>query len=227
MTKESKWKLFFTPMMLDQYSKKDIWAGLGITSVAMLGIFAVSIIFGFVEITHSSFHLKDIIYYTGLILLSSGYEEFVFRCILLTFLLMVFKKPWFAILITSLYFGFVHLNNDHATLLSALSNGLGGVMYGLAFVYTRKIWLPWALHFAWNYVQGPILGFPVSGFNVEGILKLNILDHSWLSGVLYGPEGGIVGIAFRLIVILLIVLWIKRSRGDLKKGIIQHDKLQV
>ena len=90
-------------------------------------------------------------------------------------------------------------------------------MYGLAFVYTRKIWLPWALHFAWNYVQGPILGFPVSGFNVEGILKLNILDHSWLSGGLYGPEGGIVGIAFRLIVILLIVLWMKRSRGDLRR----------
>ena len=124
-------------------------------------------------------------------------------------------------------FGYVHLNNDHATFLSAFSNGLGGVMYGLAFVYTRKIWFPWALHFAWNYVQGPILGFPVSGFNVEGILKLNILDHSWFSGGLYGPEGGIVGIAFRLIVILLIVLWIKRSRGDLKKGILQHDKLQV
>ena len=78
MTKERKWKLFFTPMMLDQYSKKDIWAGLGITSFAMLGIFAVSIIFGFIEITHSSFHFKDIIYYTGLILLPYFYPPLLF-----------------------------------------------------------------------------------------------------------------------------------------------------
>lgn len=213
MTKVSKWKVLFTPIMIDQYFKKDILAGLSITSFAMIGIFVISILFGFVEITDIRFHLKSIVYYTGLTLLSSGYEELVFRCILLTILLKVFKKPWFAILITSIYFGYVHLDNEHATILSALSNGLGGVMYGLAYIYTRKIWLPWALHFAWNYVQAPILGFPVSGFKVDGILELKLLDHSWISGGLYGPEGGVVGIIFRFLVIILTLIWISKSRG--------------
>lgn len=227
MTKLSKWKLLFTPVMIDQYFKRDILAGLGITSFAMLGIFAISIMFRLVEITDISFHLKSIVYYTGLTLLSAGYEELVFRCILLTILLKVFKKPWVAILITSIYFGYVHLDNEHATLLSALSNGLGGVMYGLAYIYTRKIWLPWALHFAWNYVQAPILGFPVSGFKVEGILKLNLLDHSWISGGLYGPEGGMIGIIFRIFVIILIVIWISKSRGDLKYRIDYSQNTQA
>ncbi|MBS4201350.1 CPBP family intramembrane metalloprotease [Bacillus sp. FJAT-49732] len=221
MTKVSKWKALLTPITPDIYSRNDILAGTAITSCAMIGIFVASIILGLVEITNIGFHLKTFVYYTGLTLLSSGYEELLFRCILLTILVKVFKKPWFAILITSMYFGYVHLDNDHATLLSAFSNGLGGVMYGLAFIYTRKIWLPWALHFAWNYVQAPILGFPLSGFKVEGILRLKLLDHSWLSGGLYGPEGGIVGIAFRFIVIMLIVLWIRKSRGGLKHNIIQ------
>lgn len=220
MTKVNKWKALVTPFIPDTYSRNDILAGLGITTFAMMGVFVAGIILDLIEITSISFNLKSLIYYTGLIFISSGYEELVFRCILLTILVKLFRKPWFAILITSIYFGYVHLDNDHATLLSALSNGLGGVMYGLAFIFTRKIWFPWALHFAWNYVQAPILGFPVSGFKIEGILKLNLLDHSWLSGGLYGPEGGIIGIAFRFIVIMLIVIWIRKSRGDLKSSYI-------
>ncbi|MCR2822713.1 CPBP family intramembrane glutamic endopeptidase [Lederbergia panacisoli] len=227
MTEVSKWKALLTPIIPDIYSRNDILIGIAITSFAMMGIFATSIIFGLVEIKNISFQLNTFAYYTGLTLLSSGYEELVFRCILLTILLKVFKKPWLAILITSIYFGYVHFDNDHATLLSAFSNGLGGAMYGLAFIFTRKIWLPWALHFAWNYVQAPILGFPLSGFKVEGILRLNLLDQSWLSGGLYGPEGGIVGIAFRFLVIILIVIWIRKSRGGLKYNFIPPYNTQA
>ncbi|MDZ5471345.1 CPBP family intramembrane glutamic endopeptidase [Bacillus sp. 31A1R] len=213
------WKALAIPFTLDHYFKKDILAGLTITSLAMIGIWVVSLFFGLIEITGVDFKLKSFAYYTGITLLSAGYEELVFRCILLTILIKLFQKPWIAILITSIYFGYVHFDNDHATILSAFSNGLGGVMYGLAFVYTRKIWFPWALHFAWNYIQAPILGFPVSGFEVDGIFKLNLLDHTWLSGGLYGPEGGIIGITFRFIVIVLIVLWAKNSRVEIQKSI--------
>jgi uncharacterized protein len=218
MKKENKWKALATPFTPDSYFRNDILAGLGITTFAMIGIFVVSILFGLIEITSIDFNLKSFVYYTGLTFLSAGYEELVFRCILLTILVKIFKNPWLAILITSIYFGYVHYDNDYATVLSTLSNGLGGVMYGLAFIYSRKIWFPWALHFAWNYVQAPIFGFPVSGFKVEGILKLHLLDNTWLSGGLYGPEGGIVGITFRFIVIMLIVIWIRKSRGELNKG---------
>jgi uncharacterized protein len=202
------------PIRVDKYTKIDVLAGLAITTIAMFSIFIVSLLMGVIEVREVSFDAKNFVYYTGLIFLSAGYEELVFRCIILTILIKIFKKPWIALLITSIYFGYVHLDNDHATLLSAFSNGLGGIMYGLAFIYTRKIWFPWALHFAWNYVQAPILGFPVSGFEVKGILQLNLLDHTWISGGLYGPEGGIIGILSRFLVIALIILWYKRSRKD-------------
>lgn len=222
MPKTSKWKTLAKPLTPDIYTKKDIMAGLGITTIAMIGIFIVSFFLGLIEIENLNFDVGSLAYYTGLIFLSAGYEELVFRCIILTLLIKVFKKPLIPILITSLYFGYVHLDNDHATLLSAFSNGLGGVMYGLAFVYTRNIWFPWALHFAWNYVQAPLLGFPVSGFKVDGIIELKLMDSSWISGGSYGPEGGIVGITFRFIVITLIFLWIRKSRSTkLEKNYIQ------
>jgi hypothetical protein len=88
-----------------------------------------------------------------------------------------------------------------------MSNSLGGVMYGMAFLLTGRLWLPWGLHFAWNFVQGPLLGFPVSGLDSGGLQT--IVDHgpAWLTGGSYGPEGGLVCIAFRFL-LMAMVLWV-------------------
>lgn len=213
---KNKWIDIFSPLTTEKNFLKDIKAGIAITTFAMIGIFIVSLSLGFIHIEGYEFHIKSFLYYTGLTFIASGYEELIYRVILLSLLIKVLKKPWVAILLTSIVFGLMHASNDHATWLSVISNGLGGVMYGLAFVGTRKIWFPWALHFAWNYVQATILGFPVSGFEVRSIIILNIQDHSLLSGGLYGPEGGVVGISFRFVVIILILIWIKKSRGSLR-----------
>jgi uncharacterized protein len=225
MLKKDKWKALVVPFTTDHYTKMDVLAGLAIATFAMFGIFIVSLSLGLIKVSSLGVDIKTLIFYTALIFLSAGYEELVFRCILLTILIKFLKNPWVAILITSIYFGYVHFDNDHATLLSAISNGIGGVIFGIAYIYTKKIWFPWAIHFAWNYVQAPILGFPVSGFEVEGIFTLNLLDHSWLSGGLYGPEGGIVGISFRFVVIHLILIWMKKSRGRIKHKYYPEDRV--
>lgn len=207
------WNPLFTPFKIDRYTTKDIITGIAITGLAMVVIFLISLLAGFIQVKEVSFDASTFFYYTGLTLIASGYEELLYRLILLSLLIKLLKRPWIALVLTSIVFGVLHAGNDHATVISVLSNGLGGLMYGLAFVGTRTIWFPWALHFAWNYLQATLLGFPMSGFNVEGIIKLNLLDESWISGGLYGPEGGIVGISIRLVVILMIYLWIKNSRG--------------
>lgn len=66
-------------------------------------------------------------------------------------------------LISAVAFGCIHLSNPSASALSVLGNTLGGVIYGVAFVATGRIWMSLGLHFAWNFVQGPVFGFPVSG----------------------------------------------------------------
>lgn len=209
------WNAIFSPFRIDRFTTKDIISGILITGPAMVLIFLISLATGLIQIKEVSFNASSFFYYTGLTFIAAGYEELLYRVILLSVLIKVLRRAWIALVLTSIVFGVLHAGNDHATVISVMSNALGGVMYGLAFIGTRTIWFPWALHFAWNYVQATLLGFPMSGFNVDGIITLELLDHSWITGGLYGPEGGIIGISVRLVVIFMIYLWIKKSRSSI------------
>jgi uncharacterized protein len=132
-------------------------------------------------------------------------EELIFRSALLGGLLVLMpNRTWAAILISAGLFGALHLENSHATALSAAGSALGGVAYGIAFAATQRIWLPFGLHFAWNYVQGPVLGFALSGgkpLRGTWIQQQNI-GPAWFTGGEYGPEGGVVGLVGRVIVLV-------------------------
>jgi uncharacterized protein len=144
-------------------------------------------------------------------------EELIFRSALLGGLLVLMpNRAWAAIVISAGIFGGLHLGNSHATLLSPLGSMLGGIAYGTAFAATQKIWLPFGLHFAWNYVQGPVLGFALSGGKpLRGTLvHQQSIGPAWFTGGEYGPEGGVVGLIGRVVVLLglfaVLTLWRKR-----------------
>ncbi len=63
---------------------------------------------------------------------------------------------WLAIAISAAAFGYIHFRNPGATAITMFGNGLGGLMYGIAFLGGRNIWLPVGLHFGWNFFQGAI-----------------------------------------------------------------------
>jgi uncharacterized protein len=145
-------------------------------------------------------------------------EELIFRGALLGGLLVLMPtRAWAAILLSAAIFGGLHLQNSHATLLSGVGSTLGGIAYGSAFAVTRRIWLPFGLHFAWNYVQGPVLGFALSGGKpLRGTwLQQQSTGPAWFTGGEYGPEGGVVGLIGRVVVLCglcaVLALWRKRS----------------
>ena len=86
-----------------------------------------------------------------------------------------------AVLLSALAFGLGHLANPGASAVSAVGNMLGGLIYGYAFVMSGRLWLPIGLHFAWNLVQGPVLGFPVSGFAMGGFQQIHDMGPAWLT----------------------------------------------
>jgi uncharacterized protein len=151
-------------------------------------------------------------------------EELIFRSALLGGLLVLMpNRAWAAVLISAGIFGGLHLENSHATLLSAAGSVLGGIAYGIAFAATQRIWLPFGLHFAWNYVQGPVLGFALSGGKpLRGTwVQQQSIGPAWFTGGEYGPEGGVVGLVGRVIVLLgliaLFALWRERFMTPLPK----------
>lgn len=86
----------------------------------------------------------------GLVFLFAGLEELLCRALLLSLLIFLLKKEWLTLLLSSLLFGGLHASNEGADALSLLSNILGGLIYGLAFLRTRSFLLPVILHFSWN-----------------------------------------------------------------------------
>ncbi len=111
-------------------------------------------------------------------------------------------------------FGWVHIRNPGASPITAFGNALGGLMYGIAFFAGRNIWLPLGMHFSWNYVQGPILGFGVSGTHHSALIyQQSVVGFDPLMGGAFGPEGGLIGMAFRFVVIALVLGYVYLRAG--------------
>jgi hypothetical protein len=62
-------------------------------------------------------------------------------------------------------------------------------------------------------VQGPLLGFPVSGLSVGGLQQIHDLGPAWLTGGSYGPEAGLVGMLFRFVALALLLVWVNSGPG--------------
>lgn len=201
----------------DACAGRDLLAGTAITTLVMLGIFATEYALGALRVAAlPQLSLGELgIWFVGKAAVSLK-EELLMRGLMLSGLVLVLGgRRTLAILVSALAFACIHLSNPGATSMSILGNTLGGVIYGLAFLLAGSLWLPIGLHFAWNFVQGPVLGFPVSGLAAGGLQQVHDLGPAWLTGGSYGPEAGLVGILFRFVVIALILLWL---RSGWRKG---------
>lgn len=105
-----------------------------------------------------------------------------------------------AIMILSVLFGGIHLGNPNSTWVGAANTALVGVPFSVAYLRTRTLWLPFGMHFAWNFVLGFVLGLPVSGISSSvSLLRAEASGSEFLTGGSYGPEAGILATAVILI----------------------------
>jgi uncharacterized protein len=195
---------------------RDAAVGIAVATLAVLAIFATAYAANAIDVTGIGSPAplwNDIPSFVMVPFL----EELIFRSALLGgLLIMMPNRAWAAILISAAVFGMLHLGNSHATALTALGSTFGGIAYGIAFAATQSLWLPFGLHFAWNYVQGPVLGFALSGGKpLRGtLIQLESVGPTWFTGGEYGPEGGAVGLVGRAVVIIglfAVVQWRRRS----------------
>ena len=101
---------------------------------------------------------------------------------------------WLGVVLTSLPFAAAHLKNPNVVAgFTFINTALAGLSLAVAYLRTRSLWLPFGLHWSWNWAQASVLGLPVSGvvrFAPAPLLKAVNLGPDWLTGGAYGIEGG-------------------------------------
>ena len=177
---------------------KDFCLGVifGAGSIILAAI--VAVIFGGLNLNFNQTHGSSAIWLTlgsSLFIFAVGAisEEALFRGYMFQTLSRA-NLAWLAIAITSVFFASAHLGNKDANYVSTLNTALAGIWFGIAYLKTRTLWFPVGLHIAWNWVQGAVLGIPVSGITnltTAPIFQVSDFGTKQITGGNYGIEGGI------------------------------------
>lgn len=147
---------------------------------------------------------------------AAAMEEIMIRGYILGRLMTVTNK-FVALAISSAIFSVMHLGNPNIGALPLINLFLAGLLLGAAYLYTKNLWFPIMLHVAWNWIQGPVLGFEVSGSSIfPTMLTLNLPENNIINGGSFGFEGSIVCTAICLLGTLAIIAWYERENRKLK-----------
>ena len=148
-------------------------------------------------------------------MIQGGAEELVTRAWLLP---VSVKKTnlLIGLLTSSLLFALLHLGNPDIGILPIVNIALFGLFANLYLLRTDNVWGIIGLHAAWNFSQGNIYGFSVSGTGVDAAV-LNFIpksEWSWLTGGVFGAEASIFS-SFILLLAVLYLLFKMKKDGSL------------
>ena len=160
--------------------------------------------------------LRDLTISIGFGISIAVFEEVLFRGVV--FRLMEEKLgSYLALIISVLIFGFIHLMNGNGSFFAGFSISVIGILITAAFIYTRNLWFPIAIHFAWNFAEGDIFGTPVSGDPASTSIIVSQLEGSkWFTGGVWGIEATVQIVIFSLIA-GIILLALSHKKGEIIK----------
>ncbi len=145
-------------------------------------------------------------------MIQGGAEELVTRAWLLP---VSVKKTnlLIGLLTSSLLFALLHLGNPDIGILPIVNIALFGLFANLYLLRTDNVWGIIGLHAAWNFSQGNIYGFSVSGTGVDAAV-LNFIpksEWSWLTGGVFGAEASIFSSLILLLAVFYLLFKIKKD----------------
>ncbi|HFI0843778.1 TPA: lysostaphin resistance A-like protein [Streptococcus suis] len=205
-----------------RFVEKSPWLGLGLTKKGafkdfMLGwgigaamlITCVLLMWGFGAIRISSVQFSPQLFGEFLVLVlawsvQGTTEELLTRGWMFSSLSAKHNIP-VGILVSSLFFTFLHLGNDGLSLIPLLDLTLFAILACLVMLKTGNLWVISGIHAAWNCFQGNVFAFPVSGTQAgQAFIAVETSGPDWLSGGAFGVEGSIIS----LIVQGFMIAWL-------------------
>ena len=194
------WKLFekkkINKMGITSIKKgyKELAIGLVLGAITMSIVAVIIIAIGDVKLVNpiSKPQVSISLLYglIGFIFVGFG-EEILSRGYIMSVLKQT-RNKWLILIGPALIFAALHLGNEGIDVLAFINLFLVGVLFAYMFMKSKNIWMPIGYHITWNYFQGYIWGFGVSGISVNGLYKVENVTNNIINGGAFGPEGGII-----------------------------------
>ncbi|MEQ9309320.1 MAG: type II CAAX endopeptidase family protein [Balneolaceae bacterium] len=209
----------------------EFWIG------SLIGLFAMGLIFliewmsGDIEITGfgwqgvgtSSWGFPVLMFMFQMICLGF-YEELISRSYLVTNFkdgftngsISTSKATILAVIASSAVFGIAHAANPNATEFALINILCAGIMLAIPFVITGRLSYSVGLHFSWNFFQGGVFGFRVSGIPIRNsIIDIQQGGNPIWTGGSFGPEGGLIGLMGILLISIFFLFYFKKKTGKI------------
>lgn len=191
--------------------EKPVWHGLLFVIFFYMAGFGVSLLLDAVRIIGIHFRPFDLLFSFLFFVLVAFAEEIMVRGYILGCLLRTGMNRFLALAISSVIFALLHVFNPSIAFLPMLNLVLAGVLLGSVYLYTRNLWLSISLHLFWNWIQGPVLGYEVSGNSFHSsLLILRLPGPNLLSGGAFGFEGSLICTILMVIAIVGVIGWYEK-----------------
>jgi hypothetical protein len=196
-------------------ARRDLLVGILIAAVLMGFIFLIEWVFGL--LTFNGFTLNNnpaglvssLGYWAAAFFMVGWYEELVFRGYWLQNLADGLGMNM-ALLISSAVFALAHIGNLNVSSVAIVGLFVAGYFLAFGYLRTNQLWLPIGLHIGWNFFEGPIFSFPVSGLQSFRLLNVQVHGPELITGGAFGPEAGLIILPAIALGAALIYLYSKK-----------------
>lgn len=184
--------------------------GLLIGFLMFFSVVMIGMLFG--QFSFDGFDFSSIIY------LIPGFLIFALQC----FGEEMYTRGWamtyfskrhsifFAIIANCIIFVMPHLQNPGIDLLSIVNIFIVAIFFAVLFLRFDNIWVCGGAHTAWNFSQGLIFGFNVSGLTTPTLMKCSQVGHNIINGGAFGPESSLIATVVIIISLILVVYYPKK-----------------
>jgi membrane protease YdiL (CAAX protease family) len=206
-------------LKLDRWTALDIFAGIAITFFMMGFIYIIELGLGWLTVDGFAWETDPILTVLGgtlgmlVVFVFVGWnEELLSRGYHLQTIASGTNLFW-GVVISSSIFGLLHLGNPNATWVSAAGIFFAGLFLAYGYLATKQLWLSIGLHIGWNFFEGVVFGFPVSGLDIYHLLRITVNGPELWTGGAFGPEAGLVVLPGLVLGALLVYAYAKFVRN--------------
>lgn len=205
----------FKSLGFDSFKWRELFAGL--LSGCIIMSFGYIVLIYFKEISYIKTHFNSLKFGYSVIIfvLVAISEEMLIRGYVLNSLMKSINK-YLALLISSVIFSIMHIANPNYSLFSAFELFLSGIFLGISYIHKRNLVFPIALHFSWNFFQGTIFGFNVSGLDGYSLIIQKRLENNIWNGGEFGFEGSVIAMILQVICIIILYLYFSKKTDAIK-----------